>query len=106
MRVLNLDTIHEAIPLIGSLAGLPKKQLQDWRLGKDINGEPLECVVTAATLRKSGLPEIFLNMDYASRYFVMGLVPAEAKGTGIAQKSGRNNAIPTPELPLDPVGLP
>ena len=33
-------------------------------------------------------------------------LPAEAKGTGKAQKYGRNNAIPTPELSLDPVGLP
>lgn len=79
LRILNVDIIRAATPLIGALAGLSKKQFQDWRFGKDLNGEPLDRVVISAALRKSGLPEIFLDMDFASRQFVKDMVPADAK---------------------------
>ena len=99
LRILNLDTIREAVPLMGAVAGLPKQQLQDWRFGKDLHGDPLARVVAAAALRKSGLPESLLSIDYASRYFVMGMIPAEAKYSGKTRKSGRK-AVHTTAVPI------
>ena len=99
LRILNLDTIREAVPLMNAVAGLPKQQLQDWRFGKDLHGDPLERVVAAAALRKSGLPESLLSIDYASRYFVMGMIPAEAKNSGKTRKPGRK-AVHTTAVPI------
>jgi hypothetical protein len=95
-RIIDLDVLREASQHVAAIADLTKQQMEAWGLGKDLYGAPMDRIICADSLRQAGLPEPLLQLDYVSRYFVMGMVPQEAKGPRKPKKGKQNQSASTP----------
>ncbi|MBU2767256.1 hypothetical protein HAP94_14005 [Acidithiobacillus ferrivorans] len=53
----------------------------------------MEQIICADSLSQAGLPESLLQLDFASRYFVMGMVPQDAKSARKPKKEKLNHSV-------------